>query len=271
MSAMPMTIFDRLVRKAVPKERTVVLENGAFTDAVVHGYDSYARSNGIYVGTKLLGVAQEYDHYDNFEDRFASLMNAPFYRMAVLDESIPAGIEEGSHLLLDRNPFFCRQLMIAALGHIGYSPACPELREAMLHDLRPGIRSAAAEALGKIGDRRYTADLIRVMREGKDASHEAMTALGDMKDDSALPALREMFEEARCRFDMADMAQDGDLLWEQVNEICKLTEIMIRAGGETERFAENWARYEFRDWVRRPMKSGADYSTIGRRLRSDEA
>ena len=262
MSAMPMTIFDRLVRKAVPKERSVILKNGAFTDAVVHGYDSYARSNGIYVGTKLLGVAQEYDHYDNFEDRFASLVNAPFYRMAVIDESIPTGIEEGSHLLLDRNPFFCRQLMIAALGHIGYRPACPELREAMLHDLRPEIRGAAAEALGKIGDHKYTADLIHVMREDKDTSRAAMKGLGDMKDDSALPALREMFEEARYRIKLAHIAGNGDLFWQEVSKICDLTEILLRIGGNAREFVKHWAKYEFDDWTRRAMKTGSDYSYI---------
>lgn len=211
------------------------------------------------------------DNAEMYFDPYLAVQNAEFYRTAILDETLPAGLDESSSMLTDRSPLFCRYFWIVDLGRIRYRPACPELREVMLHDLRPDLRGAAAEALGKIGDKRYTRDLIHVMQEDKKAGYAALRALGDMQDDSAFPALKERFEEARRRFELAMMAEQGDMLWDQVTEICKMTEIMIRAGGKARQFIDDWGHYEFYDWVRRPMKSGRDYSTIGRVLRPDEA
>lgn len=249
--------FESFVKQPIPR--------GRFEE-----YAAMAR-NSKFSGRYFVMDPEKLEHGYDYSDLLQAHRNAELYRTAILDESLPAVMGDASHMLLDHSPFFCRYFWIVDLGRVCYKPACPELREVMLHDLNSELRGAAAKSLGKIGDKRYTSDLISVMREDKKAAGAALRALGDMRDDSALPVLREKFEEARRRFDLAGHAQDGDMVWDQVQEICKLTEIMIRAGGDNKRFVDNWGRYEFRDWVRRHMNSGAEYSTIGRRLRKDEA
>ena len=249
--------FESFVREQMPR--------GRFAE-----YAAMARNSKSFGGYFVFDPTK-LGHGYHYSDLLQAYRNAELYRAAILDESLPAVMGEASSMLLDQNPFFCRYFWIVDLGRIGYRPACPELREVMLHDLNPELRGAAAVSLGKIGDNRYTQDLIHAMQEDCHVSRRAMFALGDMGDDSALPTLREKFEEARRRFDLADNVQDGDMLWEQVEEIRDITDVLVRVGGRARKFVEQWAMYEFRDWVRRPMKTGYDISKIGKRLGKDEA
>lgn len=108
--------------------------------------------------------------------------NAEHYRRAILDENLP---------------LTGRLLMIESLGKIRYHPACPELREALLHDKEEYIRECSAFCLGEIRDKKYVPDLVCALR--KEDNFSALVgiemSLGDLKDSRALPALRERFEK----------------------------------------------------------------------------
>ena len=249
--------FETFVRNPIP--------NGRFAD-----YNSLVRDSEHF-GKYFVLDPKKLEHCYGYSDLLQAYRNAELYRTAILDESLPAEMGSASTMLLDHSPFFCRYFWIVDLGRIRYKLACPELREVMLHDFNPKLRGAATEALGKIGDKRYTKDLIHAMHEDGQVSRRAMFALGDMGDDSALPALREKFEEARHRIQLAHLAQDRDLFWHEVDTIRDVTDVLVRVGGKAKKFADGWAHYEFDEWTRRAMKTGYDVSKMGRRLRKNEA
>ena len=89
-----------------------------------------------------------------------------------------------------------------------------------------------------------------------------MIALGDMQDDSALPALREMFEESVYKIGLARVVQDGDLAWAEFEKIRRISEIMFRAGGKAARFVKKWRHYEYDQWMRKNMTAAESYSYI---------
>ena len=261
---MRLETFDSLVRKAAPEVRTVKY-NTLVTDATVYRGECFVRTReNLYVNRISLEPRGLSDYfYDDFFDNLRSLRNAWLYRMAVTDESLPAGLDDGAHLFLDRYPFFCRQSMIQDIGRIGYMPACPDLREAMLHDLRWEIRGAAAEALGRIGDGNYTADLIEVAREDRNprVRHDAVDALGYMKDESALPALREMLQEGRRDIYLANLTQDRDRWNNGLDSIRDITRILMRIGGRAKDILKEFSEDpDF--WVRWSVGKGREYSQL---------
>ncbi len=260
MVAMPMATFDSIMRELLPPER-FVLYGSVLSEEVRHGGDYYVRSpkHGVFVKVSSLPYRTVREHNDyGIWDRLDALRNAPFYRMAITDESLPAGIEEGQHMMLDGDPFFCRQMMIASLGRIGYHPACPDLREAMLHDLDPYIRGWSATALGRIGDKRYTGDLIEAARGGQG---EATDALGLMKDEAAVPALREMLEDSQRDHYLARFTRDYRRATMARNRIMDITEALNRIGGSG-KLAVSEALSTEDPWLNWSAAKGVEYSKI---------
>ena len=137
--------------------------------------------------------------------------NAEHYRRAILDEDLP---------------LTGRLLMIESLGKIRYHPACPELREALLHDKNEYIRECSAFCLGEIGDRKYVPDLVHAL--GKEDNFSALfgieMSLGDLSDSRALPALRERFEKV-----LWEISQGNDI---GLLELENIMGSMMKIGGD---------------------------------------
>ena len=226
--------FDDIVREASPRSRTVLCD-ALVTDSYVQDGTIYVRNiEGVFVpgGASGMGNIENYLE-ETYERKLMALRNAELYRMAIIDESIPASYGECCDLLLDHDVYFCRQDMIHMLGEIGYDPACPEIREAMLHDLRVEIREAAAEALGKIGDKNYTSDLVQLATDESDpVSRTALMALGYMKDESALPILEDMLNEGIRNYYRGCLFDDRDLVWKGMNDVWRMVRVLRKFGGK---------------------------------------
>jgi HEAT repeat protein len=263
---MPVVTFESIVREAAPGERHVLC-GSRFTTAFAYGGESFVESHehgGLYVNERHFGPGEIREYIsDDFRDKINALEKAWLYGMAITDEGIPACIDECQDLLLDRDPFFCRDFMITYLGKIGYSPACQNLREAMLHDLRWEIRSSSAEALGEIGDKNYTGDLIGVAN-GNDhpaVSNSALGALGKMKDESALPALREMMRDGKRDFHLGCLTHDHDLMNKGQERIRQISGTLYRIGGNALHIlSEALGDEDF--WVRWSAGKGVEYSRL---------
>jgi hypothetical protein len=255
--------FDDIVREASPKSRTVVC-GALVTDSYVQDGTIYVRSlEGVFVPGSAVGMENISNYLEEtYERKLMALENADFYRMAIIDESIPASYGECCGLLLNHDVYFCRQDMIKMLGEIGYDPACPEIREAMLHDLRVEIREAATEALGKIGDKNYTKDLVRLATdEGNPVSHTALMALGDMKDESTLPLLEDMLNEGIRNYYRGCLFDDRDLVWKGMNDIWRMTRVLRKFGGKANDIIKETAKhYEFA--IRWSVGKGIEYSRL---------
>ena len=267
---MTVATFDELIREMCPDERTV--EYGGVTTAVSFGgycwVNDYCHGN-LYVRPDLSGDRKLRSHtpfeWEEFFAKLRALEMAEQYRMAITDESLPAGIEEGARLLVNHDPFFCRQFIIHWLGRIRYNPACPNLREAMLHDLRHEVRGAAAKALGRIKDRRYTHDVVAAMRDDRNecVRYYALEALGLMKDEAALPALREMFEEGRREIYLAHLLRDKDRCLRGQETITDAIGAIKKIGGRSASQILRKAEHDADFWVRWSAGKGVEYSAIG--------
>ncbi len=228
--------FADIVREASPRSRTVNC-GGLVTDSYVQDGTIYVRSlkhGGLFVPGSVLGMEKIRSHLEEtYERKLLALENAELYRMAIIDELIPAGYFEGSHLLLNHDLYFCRQDMIKMLGEIGYGPACPEIREAMLRDLRNEIREEAIKALGKIGDKNYTKDLVKLAEDGSNPlSRAALAALGDMRDESTLPLLEDRLNEGIRNYYRGVLFDDSDLVWKGMSDTWEMVRILRRFGGK---------------------------------------
>lgn len=78
-------------------------------------------------------------------------------------------------------------------GHHERAPADPKTVDALisaLKDADPGVRRAAAESLGRIGDARAVEPLSALLSDGNvDVRRSAVEALGELDDPKAIPAL----------------------------------------------------------------------------------
>jgi hypothetical protein len=257
--------FDRIVKEASPEVRTVV-DGTAVTDAFIHEGEMYIESDrhgGLYVPSSVAGKGNIRNYFsDDFGQKIRALMNAEFYRMGIIDENIPVDYGECCQLLLNRDPYFCRLHMIHMLGEIGYDPACPELREAMLHDLRGEIRGKAAETLGTLGDRSYADDLIKIARNQEDpVSYNALIGLGNMRDESTLPFLKEMLQEAVRIYHLGIFTEDHDLVWKGHHEIVKMTRVLSKFGKKGYDIIEGFAQDDTFG-INFALGKGIEYSQI---------
>lgn len=162
---------------------------------------------------------------------FEAAKNPEIYRKAVTDESLPPtclDIEGAS------DKCFGRYVIITALGLIGYERACPDLREAMLHDNNEGIRGESAIALGRIGNMAYTPDIIHAMQDDKSlyTQDECIRSLGSMKDKRALAPLMEYFEDCRARIHFKALTgKDPTHYWDEYHGVETSITSMLKIGG----------------------------------------
>jgi len=263
---MAIATFDDIVKGSAPEVRMVQCGSLVTEAAVYDGMcfvRNYERGN-LFLPVSLLEIAdmREY-HRDDYAERIRALRLAELYKMAITDESLPAGIEENAHLSLFHDPFFCRQFMIMWLGEIGYSPACPDLREALHHDLRWEIRSASAEALGKIGDKGYTGDLVQAAKNDKHAnvSGSALKALGAMKDDAALTELGEMVRDGIVDYYRGRFARDRDMVQRGMDRILTVSQTLNKIGEKGKEMLAGFSG-ENDFWIRWSIGKGIEYSGI---------
>ncbi len=263
---MPLATFDSLIRDAMPRERHVT-HGCVVTKEFRHNGDCYVLNprNRLYVrvGSLPPGTVSEYETgIDIFWYNWRALRNAPFYRMAITDENLPATVDESTGMLLNHDPFFCREMMIDSLGRIGYYPACPDLREAMLHDLDWQIRGTAAKALGAIGDKGYTKDLIDVALNGSSRVREdALEGLGNMRDETAVPALRDLMEDEKRNYFMGRFTRDYRRETLAQHRMMQISTALKRIGGSAMRVLTD-ARRDENFWIRWAVEKGIEYSVL---------
>ena len=105
-----------------------------------------------------------------------------------------------SSLIDDLRSFFRRDSAIESLVEIG-EPAVEPLIQA-LKDEDSFVREGAAEALGKIGDKRAVEPLINALKdEDRDVREAAAEALGEIGDKRAVEPLIHVLDYARVRQD----------------------------------------------------------------------
>ena len=241
--------FETFVRNPIP--------NGRFAD-----YNSLVRDSEHF-GKYFVLDPKKLEHCYGYSDLLQAYRNAELYRMAILDENLPAEMGSASAMLLDHSPFFCRYFWIVDLGRIRYKLACPELREVMLHDFKPNLRGAAAEALGKTGDKRYTKDLIHAMHEDKSphVAARALTSLGYMGDESAVHVVRETLEQGRRDIYLADLTKDRDRWHKGQDTIINSSRVMTKLGKDARKTLREFLKDpDF--WVRWSTGKGIEYSQI---------
>lgn len=177
----------------IDMHKLVKAESWETRDTIIFGERVYLpwHDGWVLAPRKTKGGIQEFNLF--VFDMLKAYENAEFYRKAVLDETIP--LWGYNYSLFDEQ--FGRVLMIDALGHIKYKPACPELREAMLQDVESEIRETAAKSLGRIREKKYISDFIFTLTHDKNRCVREATieALGDYKNPRALVPLRDRFEE----------------------------------------------------------------------------
>jgi HEAT repeat protein len=99
---------------------------------------------------------------------------------------------------------------ISALGYVQGKRAFEPLLEA-LADGDSNIRSAAASALGSLGDRRAVPRLIALLKDEYHVRYAAIQALGKLGDNGALGPLLRMLEDRESDIRVAAVNALGDL------------------------------------------------------------
>ena len=262
---MAITTFDEIVKKAAPKSRTIKY-GISVTESYVHDGVSYIIDGDhgfLYTPISECDRGEIGSFFtDDYLQRIRALENAELYRMGIIDEDIPDEYGDCSELLLNNDVYFCRQHMIHMLGEIGYYPACVELREAMLHDLNGFIRGDAAEALGKIGDKNYSNDLLEIAKDKSNPIHNsALRALGKMKDESTLPALKGMLDEEIRTYHLGVFTRDRDLVWKGMNDIQRIIIALRKFGGKANDIILETAQDDD-FWLNWSIGKGIEYSRI---------
>lgn len=118
--------------------------------------------------------------------------------------------------LRDRNDLVRRDVAYA-LGETRHASAVPALSEALLKDRQPGVRGAAAVALGLIGDESAVGPLIQALNSSlarRSESNEfvqrsASIALGQIGNRSAVPALITALQESQMHDDVRRAAAEA--------------------------------------------------------------
>jgi HEAT repeat protein len=156
---------------------------------------------------------------------------AELYRRAVTDESLPV---QGDDMEGALDWYFGRAAMADLLGRMGYGPAVPDVREAMLHDDSNQMREAAVRSLAALAGRRCVPDVIEVLKGDPSLGvrYEAAEALGDLGDPRALHPLRDMFEGDVV--DLRSYAKNGcqGTLPRSFEGLTKVLTAMLMIGGE---------------------------------------